>query len=88
MIFFGEFFISALKDEICAHIIMARPQTWVEDNKRAKESQHVVSSQNINPSFIPHLKLFNLAPSSTPLKIHKLTWAEMVERQLKEMLQL
>jgi hypothetical protein len=43
--FFRECFISGLKDEIQAHFLMARPQIWVEANKRAKEKQHVVSSQ-------------------------------------------
>jgi len=44
--FFRECFISGLKDEIRAHVLMARPSSWVEDTKRAKEAQHVVSSQN------------------------------------------
>jgi len=44
--FFRECFISSLKDEIRAHVLMARPQSWVEATKRAKEAQHVVSSQN------------------------------------------
>ena len=44
--FFWECFISGLKDEIQAHVLMARPQSWVEATKRAKESQQVVSSQN------------------------------------------
>jgi hypothetical protein len=37
--FFQEFFISGLKDEIWAHLLMARPQSWVEATKRAKEEQ-------------------------------------------------
>ena len=37
--FFRECFISGLKDEICAHVLMAWPQSWVEATKRAKESQ-------------------------------------------------
>jgi hypothetical protein len=44
--FFRECFISGLKDEIRAHVLMARPQSWVEDTKRDKEEKHVVSSQN------------------------------------------
>jgi hypothetical protein len=44
--FFPEWFISGLKDEISAHFLMARPQSWVEDTKQAKEAQQVVSSQN------------------------------------------
>jgi hypothetical protein len=44
--FFQECLISGLKEEIQAHVLMARPSTWVEDTKRAKESQQVVSSQN------------------------------------------
>jgi hypothetical protein len=81
--FFRECFISGLKDEICAHVLMARPQSWVEATKRAKEAQQVVSSQNWKPSFIPRTKPVNPTPPSTPLKIQKLTRAEMVERQLK-----
>jgi hypothetical protein len=37
--FFQECFISGLKDEICAHVLMARPQSWVEDTKWDKEAQ-------------------------------------------------
>jgi hypothetical protein len=61
---------------------MARPQSWVEATKRAKEAQQVVSSLNQKPS-IPCTKLVNPSPPSTPLKIQKLTRAEMAERQLK-----
>jgi hypothetical protein len=81
--FFLECFISGLKDEIHAHVLMARPQSWVEATKRAKEAQQVISSQNWKPSFIPRTKPVNLTPPSTPLKIQKLTRPEMVERQLK-----
>jgi hypothetical protein len=62
---------------------MARPQSWVDATKRAKESQHVASSQNHKPSFIPHTKPITPTPPSTPLKIQKLTMDEMDERQLK-----
>ena len=48
--FFQECFISGLKDEIWAHVLMARPESWVEATKRAKEAQQVVSSQNQKPS--------------------------------------
>jgi hypothetical protein len=37
----------------------------------------------MKPSFIPHPKLVNPTTPSTPLKIQKLTRAEMVECQLK-----
>jgi hypothetical protein len=53
MPFFESFFISGLKDEIRAHVLIAQPESWVEDTKRFKESQQVVSSQNSKPSFIP-----------------------------------
>jgi hypothetical protein len=62
---------------------MDRPHIWVESTKRAKEEQHVVSSQNQKPSFIPHTKQVTATPPFTPLKIHKLIRAEMVERQVK-----
>jgi hypothetical protein len=55
----------------------------VEATKRAKESQHVVSSQNRKPSFIPRPKPVTPTAPSTPLKIQKLTRAEIVEHQLK-----
>jgi hypothetical protein len=82
-VFFQECFISGLKDEIHAHVLMAQPWSWVEDTKRDKEAQHVVSYQNWKPSFIPRTKPVNPTPPSTPLKIQKLTRAEMVECQLK-----
>jgi hypothetical protein len=65
------------------HVLMARPQSWVEATKRDKEAQHVVSSQNLKPSFIPFPKPVNPTTPSAPLKIQKMTRAEMVERQLK-----
>jgi hypothetical protein len=34
--FFRECFISGLKDEIRAHFLMARPESWVEATKRVK----------------------------------------------------
>jgi hypothetical protein len=37
--FFQECFINSLKDEIWAHVLMAQPQSWVEDTKRDKEAQ-------------------------------------------------
>jgi hypothetical protein len=81
--FFRECFISGLKDEIRAHVLMAQPESWVEATKRAKEAQQVVSSQNRKPSFIPRPKPVNPTTPSAPLKIQKLTRAEMDERQLK-----
>jgi hypothetical protein len=81
--FFQECFISSLKDKIQAHVLMARPKSWVEATKRDKESQQIVSSQNCKPSFIPRPKLVNPTTPSAPPKIQKLTRAEMVEPQLK-----
>jgi hypothetical protein len=81
--FFRECFISGLKDEIRAHVLMARPSSWVEATKKAKEAQQVVSSQNRKPSFIPHPKPINPTTPSAPLKIQKLTRDEMDEHQLK-----
>ena len=80
---FMECFISGLNDEIHVHVLMARTQTWLEATQRAKESQHIVSAQTRKPSFPPHPKPTNFAPPATPLKIQKLTRAEMVARQLK-----
>jgi hypothetical protein len=37
--FFRECFISGLKEEIRAHVLMAQSSTWVEATKRAKEAQ-------------------------------------------------
>jgi hypothetical protein len=31
--FFREFFISGIKDEICAHVLMDFSQTWLEATK-------------------------------------------------------
>jgi hypothetical protein len=81
--FFRECFISGLKEEVRAHVLMARPTTWVEATKKAKEAQQIVSSQNRKPSFFPRPKPVNPTTPSPPLKIQKLTRAEMAERQLK-----
>jgi hypothetical protein len=37
--FFQECFISGLKDEIWAHVLIARLESWVEATKRDKEEQ-------------------------------------------------
>jgi hypothetical protein len=77
---FQECFISGLKEEIRAHVLMDQPSTWVEVTKRAKEAQQVVSSQNHKPSFIPRPKPVTPPTPSAPLKIQKLTSIEMAER--------
>jgi hypothetical protein len=81
--FFRECFISGLKDEIQAHVLMAHPQTWLEATQQAKEAQQIVSSQTKKPSFLPLPKPTNPTPPANPLKIQKLTRAKMVEHQLK-----
>jgi hypothetical protein len=95
--FFQECFISGLKDEIRAQVLMVRPQTLLEDTQHAKEAtqrakeatqlakeaQQIVSTQTHKPSFIRHTLPKNLAPPPTPLNIQKLTRAEMEKRQLK-----
>jgi hypothetical protein len=81
--FFQECFISGLKEEIQAHVLMARPMTWVEDTKKDKEEQQIFSSQNRNPFFISHPKLVNPTTPSAPLKIQKLTKVEKDKCQLK-----
>jgi hypothetical protein len=35
--FFRECFISGLKEKIRAHVLMARPRSWVEATKKDKE---------------------------------------------------
>jgi hypothetical protein len=58
---------------------MARPKSWVEATKRDKQAQQVVSAQNRKPSFILLSKPVNPTTLSAPLKIQKLTRAEMDE---------
>jgi hypothetical protein len=84
-VFFRECFISSIKDEICAHVLMVHPKTWLEATQRAKEAKHIVTSQTRKPSFPPRPKPTNYVPPITPLKIYKLTRAKMVERQLKDL---
>jgi len=84
--FFHEFFISGLKDEIRSQLLMACPPTWLEDTQRAKEAQQVVFSQNKKPPFFPLPRPTNPNTPITPLKVQKLTRAEMVECQLKALL--
>jgi hypothetical protein len=67
--FFWEYFISGIKDEIHDHALMARTQNCVEDTKRSKEEEHVVSSQTRKISFIPRPKPSNPIPPPTPLNI-------------------
>jgi hypothetical protein len=80
---FRECFINGLKDEICVDVLMSHSHIWLEATQRAKESQHILSSQNLKPSFPPPPKPTIFSPPATPLKIQNLTRAEMVERQLK-----
>jgi hypothetical protein len=80
---FRECFISGLKEEIRSHILMARPTTWLEATHRARKAQHVVTIQIKKPAFISYPHPTNPSSPSPPLKIHKLTRDEMVERQLK-----
>jgi hypothetical protein len=77
--FFRECFISGLKEEIWAHVLMDQPTTWVEATKKDIEAQQIVSSQNRKPSFIPRPKPVNPTAPSAPLKIQKLTRAEMAK---------
>jgi hypothetical protein len=68
MIFFQECFISDLKDDIPPHVLMARPQSWVDATKRDKEEQQIVSYQKKKNSFIHCTKPITSTPS-TPLNI-------------------
>jgi hypothetical protein len=81
--FFPECFISGLKDDIRAQVLMTFPQTWLEATQRAKEAQKFVLSQNNKPSFPRHPLSSTPPPHPTPLKIQKSTREEMVEHQLK-----
>jgi hypothetical protein len=72
--FFRECFISGLKDEIQAQVIMAHPQTWLEATKHAKEAQQVILAQRRKPTFVPRPKPTTPTPQATPLKVQKLTW--------------
>jgi hypothetical protein len=54
--FFQECFISGLKDEIQAQVLMAHPQTWLEATKCAKEAQQVILFPRAeNPLLFPTL---------------------------------
>jgi len=68
-----EWFISGLKDEIHAQVIMARPQTWLEATRCVKEEQQVILAQRKKSTFVPHPKPNTPTRLSTPLKVHKLT---------------
>ena len=82
-VFFCEFFISGLKDEIWSQVLMTRPPTWLEATQRDKEAQQVVFSHNKKTPFFSRPQPTNPNPPVTPLKVDKLTRVEMVEHQLK-----
>jgi len=65
--FFRECFISDLKDEMCAHVLMERPHTWLKDTQWAKEAQQLSPPRSANHPF-----LLSLNPSIHPLL--KLPW--------------
>jgi hypothetical protein len=50
---FRECFISGLKDEIRAQVLMALPHTWLEATQRATKSPKIVSAHTHKPSFVP-----------------------------------
>jgi hypothetical protein len=78
--FFRECFISGLKEDIRAHVLMARPTTWVEATKKAKEAQNrLFPLKTCKPSFIPRPKSVNPTTPSASLKIQKLPRDEMDE---------
>jgi hypothetical protein len=64
--FFRECFISGLKDEIHAQVLMAHPQTWLEATKCAKEAQQLSFPRTKNPLFFPTLDL-PILPLMPPL---------------------
>jgi hypothetical protein len=74
--FFKECFISGLKEEICARILMTLPTTWLEATHIYKKSQNVVTTHIKKPNFIPHPHPTNPYLPSPPLEIQKLTWAK------------
>jgi hypothetical protein len=61
--FLRECFISGLKDEIHAQVIMSFPQTWLEATKHAKGAQYVIWHRETNPLLFPSLN-----PTPLPLK--------------------
>jgi hypothetical protein len=67
--FFKEFFISCLKEEIHAQVLMNHPETWLEAIQHAKEAQQVVFSQHPKPSFPLCPLPPTHAPHPTPLNI-------------------
>jgi len=55
----------------------------LEETKYSIGAYQVIFSQNKKTCFIPHPRPPNPAPPTTPLKVQKLTWEEMVEHQLE-----
>ena len=43
--FFQDCFISGLKNEIWAHVLMAQPQSWLEATKRERRTQNYIFSK-------------------------------------------
>jgi hypothetical protein len=81
--FFHECFISGLKDDIQAHVLMAHPQTWLEATHQSQGSTTGSLFSNKKSILYSPFPPTNPTPPSPPLKIHKLTREEMVECQLK-----
>jgi hypothetical protein len=50
--FFRECFISGLKDEICAHVLMARPQIWVEATNELRKHNRLSLLKTRNPPLV------------------------------------
>jgi hypothetical protein len=49
VVFFQDCFISGLKDEIRAHVLMAQPSSWVEATKRDKKNNSLYPLKTENP---------------------------------------
>jgi hypothetical protein len=83
--FFKQCFISGLKEEIKAQVEMNHPATWLEATQLAHHAQVISYAQSKCPNFAPcpHPNMVAPQQPTPPLKVHKLTWDEMVECQLK-----
>jgi len=83
-----ECFISGIKEEIRAQVVMRHPATWLEATMRAQEVETIINSHGKSLSFTPRSRP-SMAPttmstSSQPLKVEILSPTNMEKcQQLK-----